>query len=124
MAAVGIRRWPLQIRRAVLFLGLLAISSYINFDVLDIDGTQIDSLVSSAMVGADAVSTEAERVFQFHVFAPVVPQFLPQGSCGLSRSSQPARREPQNRNCGSHFRTRSSRSSHVLTRTASDVDPA
>jgi hypothetical protein len=66
-----IRRWPFTTRRLVLLLGFAAISAYIDFVLLDIDGSQIKDAFRACWTEFDDSGCDAERVAQVAILAGI-----------------------------------------------------
>jgi len=58
------RRWPTSIRRTVLLVGFLAIGSYINFEILDVDGSRLTTPFIAVWTDFEASSDQAEQIIQ------------------------------------------------------------
>jgi hypothetical protein len=60
----SIRRWPILIRRTLLLVGFLTIGSYINFEILDVDGSRLTKPFIAAWTDFEASSDQAEQIIQ------------------------------------------------------------
>ena len=60
----SIRKWPPSIRRIFLLLGFLAIASYLDFGLLDLDGSRITTLYTRSWTDFETSSGETERLIQ------------------------------------------------------------
>ena len=57
----SIRRWPAPIRRTLLLVGFLAISSYINCEILDIDGSRLTTFLLAAWTDFEASGDQGKQ---------------------------------------------------------------
>jgi hypothetical protein len=84
----SIRRWPVPIRRAVLLVAFLAFSSYINSEILDIDGSRFATPLIAAWTDFEITDDQTE-----HLAQAVVPLSAPLpaecGSCSTWTDSRP-----------------------------------
>jgi hypothetical protein len=60
----SIRRWPVRIRSAVLLVAFLAISSYINSEILDIDGSRFATPLIAAWTDFEIIEDQTEHLLQ------------------------------------------------------------
>ena len=70
----SIRRWPRSIRQTLLFVGLLAIGSYINCEILDIAGSRLPTFVLTAWTDFEITDDQGDQFFRAAVpFADPLP---------------------------------------------------
>ena len=83
-----IRRWPVQIRSAVLLVAFLAISSYINSEILDIDGSRFATPLIAAWTDFEITEDQTERLAEAAV-SPSAPLTAEWGICSTWTDSRP-----------------------------------
>ena len=70
MRIASIRRWPVPIRRTLLLVGFLAISSYINCGILDVDGSRLTTFLIAAWTDFEASCDQDEQLIEAAVSTP------------------------------------------------------
>lgn len=68
----SIRRWPVPIRRGVLCVAFLAISFYINSEILDVDGSRFTTPLIAVWTDFEITDNLTEQLLQV-AFSPLVP---------------------------------------------------
>ena len=84
----SIRRWPVPIRRAVLCVAFLAISFYINSEILDVDGSWFTTPLIAVWTDFEITDNQTEQFLQAAV-PPSAPLSAEWSICSTWTDSRP-----------------------------------